>query len=177
MSDTLFPPAAPDFSDPIGLLKACHTRIQAHCETLQRLLPHLRQQGLDGEARQAIGRVLRYFGSAAQHHHEDEEQEIFPRLVRQSLKLADLIHRLRSDHQAMAERWAQMQPLLQRPENLLADLDAFAAQVEAFSALYEGHIRLEEEELLEIARHILSSADLAKIGQAMAERRGQRWGA
>lgn len=47
-----------------------------------------------------------------------------------------------------------------------------AADVEAFAALYERHIRFEEDELLPMAARLLSDEELARIGRAMRERRG-----
>lgn len=47
-----------------------------------------------------------------------------------------------------------------------------AADVEAFTALYERHIRFEEDELLPMAARLLSDEELARIGRAMRERRG-----
>lgn len=168
-----FPSAAPDFRDPLGLLRACHGRIQHHCATLQRLAEHLRTQGVDAEARTAAGQIHRYFTTAGRHHHADEEQDLFPRLARQSLKLADLVHRLRQDHLRMESLWQQLEPLLLRPDQI-TDHAAFAALVEEFAALYAGHIATENDDLLEMAHHILSSAELKKLGEAMAERRGLR---
>ncbi len=173
MSQSPFPEAAPDFSDPLGLLRACHGRIEQHCATLRKLVPHLREQGLDDEARNAMRNIHRYFTSAGQLHHQDEEQDLFPRLARQSLKLADLIHGLRQDHEKMEALWKQLEPLLARPDHI-DDKEAFAALVDAFTALYHAHIARENEELLELAHHIFSGDELKKLGNRMAERRGVR---
>jgi hemerythrin-like domain-containing protein len=167
-----FPEAAPDFNDPIGLLRACHERILQHCATLERLVEHLRAQGVDAEARSAAGKIHHYFSTAGQHHHQDEEQDLFPRLARQSLKLADRVHRLRQEHTRMDALWQQLGPLLAAPARI-DDLDAFAAQIAEFTALYRDHIARENEDLLELARHILSSDEVKKLGKQMAERRGR----
>lgn len=47
------PETAPGFDDPLGLLAACHGRIQAQCELLLRLQAHLGQFGSDIQASQA----------------------------------------------------------------------------------------------------------------------------
>jgi len=173
MSNELFGESAPDFSDPLGLLRACHSRIEQHCATLQRLSEHLRAQGVDSEARTAAGKVHHYFSTAGQHHHQDEEQDLFPLLARQSLKLADKVHRLRQEHHQLDALWQQLAPLLARPATL-TDHDAFAALVEEFVSAYRSHIAQENDELLEMARHILGRDELKKIGVRMAERRGIR---
>ena len=173
MSQSPFPDAAPDFNDPLGLLRACHGRIEHHCDTLEKLAVHLREHGVDAEARSAAGAIHHYFSTAGQLHHQDEEQDLFPILARQSLKLADQVHRLRRDHQAMDALWQQLAPLLARPA-AIADLDTFAALTADFAAAYRDHIRRENDDLLEMARHILSRAELKKLGAQMAARRGIR---
>lgn len=172
MSLSPFPEAAPDFSDPLGLLRACHERILNHCTTLERLVEHLRTHGVDAEARSAAGKIHHYFSTAGQHHHQDEEQDLFPRIARQSLKLADLVHRLRQDHERMDALWQQLGPLLATPARI-SDLDALAALIAEFTTLYRSHITRENTELLELARHILSSDEVNRLGKQMAERRGR----
>lgn len=172
MTHSPFPEAAPDFTDPLGLLRACHERIVQHCATLERLVEHLRAHDVDAEARSAAGKIHHYFSTAGQHHHQDEEEDLFPRLARQSLKLADLVHRLRQDHARMDALWQQLAPLLAAPGRI-DDLDAFAAQVTEFASLQRSHVARENEDLLEMARHILSSDEMKKLGKRMAERRGR----
>lgn len=173
MNDGLFPSAAPDFSDPLGLLRACHQRIAQHCDTLLRLADHLQAQGVDADARKAAGQVYRYFSTAARHHHQDEEQDLFPLLARQSLKLADRVHRLHRDHERMDGLWQALAPQLEKLGSI-EDFAAFKAEVEAFGTAYRDHIAFEEEDVLDVAQHILSSDQLKKIGRSMAERRGQQ---
>lgn len=170
-----FPESAPDFSDPLGLLRACHERMLAHCARLTRLAAHLQEHGANSEALQAAGTIYRYFTTAARHHHDDEEQDLFPLLAQQSLKLADLVHRLKQDHVELDALWRELEPQLQRPANI-SDLYGFAQLCERFEAAYQRHIAIENSELLEMARHIFSQAELKKLGSRMAERRGVRPG-
>ncbi len=172
MNISPFPEAAPDFSKPLALLRACHERILHNCNTLERLLEHLQQHDLDSDARQAAGKIHRYFSTAGQFHHQDEEQDLFPLLARQSLKLADRVHRLRQEHNQMDALWQQLAPLLAKPANI-TDLAAFASLVEKFTTSYRNHIAFENEEVLEMAEHILSRDAQKKLGAKMAERRGQ----
>lgn len=170
-TNELFPPAAPDFSDPLGLLRACHERVFKHCDIVENLAAHLADKGLDQEAREAAAQVHRYFSVAAKHHHEDEEQDVFPRLARQSLKLADLIHSLKQEHERLDALWAEIAPLLAKPVSI-EDVEAFQAQAERLADAYRSHARKENSELLEMAQHIFGSDELKQIGRAMAERRG-----
>lgn len=167
----LFPPAAPDFSDPLGLLRACHERMLQHCATLLKLADHITAGGVDAEAREAAARIYKYFSQAARHHHQDEEQDLFPRLARQSLKLADRVHARKQEHQNIEALWQQLVPLLTRPAEI-NDPAAFQSLAQQFATAYRDHIRQENEELLEIAQHIFSREELRQIGEKMAERRG-----
>ena len=156
----------PDFDDPLGLLKACHQRMLAHCETLEKLPQHIIDKGVDDEARSAIRRVINYFTSSAAHHHQDEEEDLFPILARQSLKLADHVNTARQQHRAISEAWETLQPGLKDPALLNNE------QVRKFSSLYREHIAYEEKELLFMAQHILSHEQLDELGNRMARRRG-----
>jgi hemerythrin-like domain-containing protein len=167
----LFPPAAPDFSDPLGLLRACHERVLQHCELLLKLADHITSHGADQEAREAAVKIHKYFSVAGKHHHQDEEQDIFPRLSRVSLKLADRVYRLKQQHQAIDALWGQIAPLLTRPATI-EDNAAFLALAQQLAELYRDHIHMENEELLDVAQHIFSREELKQIGEKMAERRG-----
>ncbi len=166
------PHPAPDFNDPLGLLSACHDRILQHCDLLERLLEHLDDKGSDDEARQAAAAILRYFDTAGRLHHQDEEQDLFPRLVRTSLKMAELIHELRQEHERLDRLWDPLSASLQRLQDI--DLNALRGQAEAFIEASREHVRRENGELLSVARHLLSEKEQRRIGEAMAERRDVR---
>jgi hemerythrin-like domain-containing protein len=168
----LFSEPAPDFTDPLGLLRACHERILGLCDTLLKLPAHIEANGVDDELRNAAANIHRYFSTAAQLHHQDEEQDIFPLLARQSLKLADLIHRLKQEHLELDALWQKLEPRLARPASI-EDPEAFSALIGRFTEAYRSHAMKENEELLDIAVHIFSSEQLKVIGEHMAERRGQ----
>lgn len=173
MSNTPFPSLAPDFSDPLGLLHACHERILQHTALLEWLASQLQQQAPDSEIIQTAGRIHRYFSTAAQHHHEDEEQDIFPLLARQSLKLAEQVHQLRQQHQQLETLWQAVAPQLQKPA-AITDTTAFADACQALASAYKKHVELENGGVLEVAQHIFSQDELRQIGRRMAERRGLR---
>jgi hemerythrin-like domain-containing protein len=170
-TNDLFPTAAPNFSDPLGLLRACHERVLQHCDLLINLAAHIGNKGVDQEAREAAAKIHKYFSVAGKHHHQDEEQDIFPRLARQSLKLADRVHQLKQDHQNLDALWGQLLPLLAKPA-AIEDSAAFMQQAEQFAEAYRAHISKENEELLDVAQHIFSREELKQIGEKMAERRG-----
>ena len=71
---------APDFSQPIAVLKHCHDRIRKQLQTMQNLVSHLPAHGADADAQKAAQAVLKYFNNAAHLHHDDEEQNLMPML-------------------------------------------------------------------------------------------------
>jgi len=172
MSEPLVP-ELPDFDDPLGVLRACHQRMLAQCDTLEKLPGHIAANGIDAEAHSAITRIVTYFSGSAVHHHQDEEQDLFPLLNRQSLKLADIVYRLKKDHEQLDRLWQQLLSDLNKPGSI-AENTGFGAHVDAFCAAYRAHIDIENKQLLGMAQHILSGKQLQEIGRSMARRRGQR---
>ncbi len=161
--------AAPDFSDPLGLLAACHQRMLNHCQLLERMPAWLDEHGVDDEMQRGISSVLRYFNTAAIHHHEDEEQDLFPLLMKDPT-LSALIERLQGEHRSLASHW----------RNLAAELDslrnghptsAFANSIMAFTGAYRSHIDVENRDVLPIAATLLDEGQLHRLGVAMARRR------
>ena len=172
-SDTGLPENLPGFDDPIGLLRACHKNMQDHCELLAALLD---KASLDDEARDAARKLSRYFSQSAPLHHRDEEEDLFPRINRQSLKTAELVHTLKKQHETLDALWNDIAPELKK---LPADgfSDAFKQSAMEFSTLCREHIAMENRELLPLASNSLSQQALAEIGERMAARRGVKYSA
>lgn len=170
-SNNPFPESAPDFSDPLGLLKACHKNILAFCDQLEELAQTIESGPIDFKVAGSAGKVYRYFKTAGRHHHDDEEIDIFPLLNRTSLKLADRVNRAKQEHLHQDELWATLAPQLANPV-AIKDGSTFAATAREFIESQRTHLRFEEEELFEMAQHLIGQADLEKIGRKMAERRG-----
>ena len=170
-SNNPFPETAPDFNDPLGLLKACHKNILHFCDQLEEVAQKIESGPIGFEIAGSAGKVYRYFKTAGKHHHEDEEKQIFPILNRTSLKLADRVNQARKEHQNQDALWATIAPQLANPISI-KDSAAFAATAREFIESQRAHIKFEEEELFEIAQHLIGQADLEKIGRKMAERRG-----
>jgi len=171
-----FPQAAPDFSQPIAALKACHERIRAQCDTLRRLLEHMKGNGCDGEARAAAAAIMRYFDTAARHHHADEEEDLLPRMmaaatIGRGSKLTRMIADIATEHRAMSREWTDLRAVLQEiSAGEPTPLDPLL--VDRFVKLYQSHIAVEEASVYPLAEMLLSRDDLREIGASMAERRG-----
>jgi hemerythrin-like domain-containing protein len=169
------PPAA-GFDLPLEMLEACHRRVERQCATLRRVVPHLSANGADAQARDAAQAVMRYFDTAAPRHHADEEEDLFPALLESmagsdAVCLREIIQGLCDQHRELERRWAGLRRDLVRVasgQGSTLSLD----DVEAFVALYEGHIAREENELLPMARRLLADAEIDRIGRAMLDRRG-----
>lgn len=163
------------FEVPLEMLAACHQRVEAQCALLHRLVIHVSAHGADRQARDAAGIVMRYFDTSARHHHADEEVDLFPALIESmagsdAVCLNELIDSLSTDHRELEHRWRHLRPALEqvvsgRATTLSGD------EVQVFVGLYERHIAREESELLPMAKRLLGSAELDRIGVAMRERR------
>jgi hemerythrin-like domain-containing protein len=173
MATDLFSEAtAPGFDDPLGMLAACHRRIERQLTTLDRLQRHLPEHGCDTDARAAARGILRYFDTAAPNHHADEEASVFPRLLATLPGRADtLLADLERDHRTLAANWRHLRPLLAGiAAGERANLSA--KEVADVRAAYTAHIAREEGEMIPLAARTLGPATLAEIGKEMAARRG-----
>ena len=68
----------PSFDDPIGMLEACHRRIEQKLEALARASAALATD--TPAALAALAEVVGYFDQAGTRHKEDEEFSLFPRV-------------------------------------------------------------------------------------------------
>ena len=162
------PDELPGFDDPIGMLRACHNKILDHCDLLEGLL--------DKPVQDTATRVHRYFNTSAPLHHQDEEEDLFPRINRQSLKIADLVHNLKKEHQELNRLWGRIAADLKSlPKEGFSD--EFKQAAHEFCRLNRTHITVENRDLLPMATGILSSQDLGAVGETMAARRGVRYSA
>lgn len=162
--------SGPGYDDPLGLLAACHRRIESQCALLHKLVAHLRANGNDTAAREAANGIVRYFDTAGRHHHEDEEQDVFPVLVAHAPALAPLIEELAAEHARMESTWHRLRRALAEISNGAPTLDG--TLVDQFSAVYRAHIAREEQEVFSQARQQLSDEELKTLAHGMARRRG-----
>jgi pyridoxamine 5'-phosphate oxidase len=172
----LLPDTAPDFDQPVAVLKHCHGRIRKQLATLEKLLAHLPEHGADQQARQAAGAVLRYFEKAAHLHHDDEEQDLIPmlRAVAQgedAATLQALAPVILQDHKDMDAMWQDLH------EQLSAIADGSGTQLSAgtvqrFAQRYLNHMEREESTMAPMALRLFDPQQMKQLGQAMQRRRG-----
>lgn len=167
---------APDFDQPIAVLKHCHDRIRKQLATLDKLLAHLPEFGADEQARQAAGAVLKYFEKAAHLHHDDEEQDLIPmlRAVAQgedAATLQALAPVILQDHKDMDAIWQdlheQLTAIAEGGSTVLS-----ASAVQRFSQRYLSHMEREEGTMAPMALRLFSPEQMAQLGKAMQARRG-----
>lgn len=163
----------PGFDEPLALLRACHKNILAYCDRLDALVAHVDRQGIDNDARKAARDILRYFSTSALQHHRDEEEDLFPRLNRQSIRIAELIRDLKQEHTKLDQLWENISPeLKQLPDKGFSA--GFLQAARDFCTLSRQHVNRENMEFLPLASSSLSQLELTDIGESMAARRGVR---
>ena len=173
---SLLPDTAPDFDQPIAVLKHCHGRIRKQLATLEKLLAHLPEHGADEQARQAAAAVLKYFDKAAHLHHDDEEQDLIPMLRavargEDAATLQALAPVILQDHKDMDAMWQDLHEQLA----MIADGSAAmlsSSTVQRFVQRYQGHMEREETTMAPMALRLFSPEQMAQLGQAMQRRRG-----
>lgn len=175
MNNLLSDPA-PDFDQPVAVLKHCHGRIRKQLATLEKLLGHLPEHGADEQARQAATAVLKYFDKAAHLHHEDEEQDLLPMLLavaqgEDAATLQALAPVILQEHKDMDGMWQDLH------EQLTAIADGSGTQLSAsivrrFVQSYQGHMEREEGIVAPMALRLFGPDQMARLGGAMRRRRG-----
>ena len=174
--NTLLPDPAPDFDQPVAVLKHCHGRIRKQLATLEKLLGHLPEHGADEQARQAASAILKYFDKAAHLHHDDEEQDLLPMLLavaqgEDAATLQALVPVILQEHKDMDAMWQDLH------EQLTAIADGSGKQLSAsivrrFVQSYLGHMEREEGIVAPMALRLFGPDQMARLGTAMRRRRG-----
>ena len=174
--NTLLPEPAPDFDQPVAVLKHCHGRIRKQLATLEKLLAHLPGHGADEQAQQAAAAVLKYFDKAAHLHHEDEEQDLLPMLLavaqgEDAATLQALVPVILQQHKDMDAMWQDLH------EQLASVADGSGTHLSAsivrrFVQCYQEHMEREESIVAPMALRLFDPDQMARLGDAMRRRRG-----
>lgn len=165
---------APTFDQPFEMMTACHERLQRMLGLLGKLAGHMASHGADEQARQAARDVMRYFDKAAPQHHRDEELHVFPPLLAQGEPAtAAVVGKLQAEHLRMDEQWHEVRAVLAAIAQGSASVITGGQQaaLDAFAALYAGHLAAEEEIAYPAARALLDAPAVAAMGREMQARR------
>lgn len=169
-----------DFDRPIDMMQDCHRRVERFLTALV-LAGDTALDPLDDESKQLLKMALDYFKGASPLHNLDEETSLFPRLrehsdqagVEEALVVIERLERdhdeaepLHEEQEALGRRWLQ--------DGFLAPADRarFVKLSASLRALYEEHIRLEDEHVYVVARRVIDDATQQQIGAEMRARRG-----
>lgn len=171
-----------DYSDPLGLLSDCHRRIEQFLGVLIEVTGQARGAELNEDQRNGLEAALKYFREATPKHTSDEEESLFPRMLESSDERArsaiSRLDELHSDHEkadtahaeveALGNQWISIGTLSSE------SIERLRALLEQLQSTYEKHIAVEDNEIFPLAGQILSSADIAAVGQEMAARRATK---
>lgn len=166
------------FSEPTGLLSDCHRRIESFLGVLE-AVGKVIDQPVDEEKARALGAALSYFRDAATKHTADEEESLFPRLRRLDdagvRAVMQQLRQLEDDHRAADPLHAQVERLGRKylAEGTLAAAEVadYRGAMARLRAMYEQHIRLEDEVVFPLAKRALPEAEKSAIAVEMAGRR------
>lgn len=169
----------PSFDDPIGMLRACHRRIERAVEILLRVAGRAAEGPLDAPARTALRQVLDYFATSVPRHTADEEESLFPRLaVGAPREAAEAARWLSEQHAVLESLHAEAERLGRElvETGALPPGEAGARRLAEVAAqlrqIYTEHIRAEDDALFPLAERTLAREELERVGQEMAARRG-----
>jgi hemerythrin-like domain-containing protein len=179
----LFEPA-PTFDDPLGMLRACHRRIERALTVIERIAAVERLGTLDAPTEEALRQTLHYFRTGVPRHAKDEEESLFPRM-RWALRdrapaAAACLDTLEEEHVAADAAHQELEALGER----LLDAGRFATAEErawfseligSLRRLYQQHIRREDVELFPLAAMVMDEQGRYAIGAEMAARGGIDW--
>jgi hypothetical protein len=167
-------PALP--SAALALHRSCQQRLRHQCASLRNLVRHLVDSGADdARVRGALAELGPAFEATLALHRADQETDLFPALL-ESMAGSDatcirqMAQDLGAEHRALDTQWRRVRAALEAIVDG-AKVEMPSTEVEALASLCERHTDFEDAELLPMADRLLSDPELARLVNAMAERR------
>lgn len=153
---------------PLQALHAEHASIAAVLHALQQLVREL--EGGRSPGAEVFKAILYYLDVFPERFHHPKEDTLLFAVVRRRTDLAEaVLARLEEQHAAGAEAIRHLEQALVRWESGgPTERDAFCAQAKTFVARYREHMRLEELELMPLARQVLRPEDWQQIETGFA---------
>ena len=151
----------------LRIIEREHRSLAAVLHGLLYLVREIRYGG-DEPDFELLNAMVRYVDVFSERfHHPKEDAYLFERLGVRHSDAAALIDRLKREHESGAVRLRELQDKLKRYEETgPSALPEFAAQLAAFAAFHWGHMRLEEDSLIPLAKLHLTAADWHEIDAA-----------
>ncbi len=147
-----------------------HRSIAAVLHGMQFLLREQRQRGvtMDPQVFRCMVYYLDVFPERC--HHPKEDRYLFASVRERTREADDIIDQLEAEHERGAQAMRELEQALVRYEGGgEEEFAAFEAAVTRFVENYWAHMRREEQELMPIARRVLTADDWARIEAAFAE--------
>jgi len=169
-------PPVPVQTDVIDDLLACHARIRHHLELAQRIVEGSAASSAKDIA-EAAADVTRYFTVALPLHAMDEDLSLWPRLAAATIPpgVRALLTQTTLEHRAMNQIIEEIAPLWRevaaQPSICRGRRTELGVAVAELDALFEEHLRIEEEILFPALRRHLDPATLAEARREMRARR------
>jgi iron-sulfur cluster repair protein YtfE (RIC family) len=163
----------PEQQDAISWLLACHQRIRHFTALAQKLASGV--AATPEEVKEAAESVLRYFTVALPLHEQDEERSLLPRLMGKDPALDHALSLMQQEHRQIDTALAVMLPLLahiiQDPNQRAVHTGELETQVKQLEALWQPHLRREEEVIFVAAERSLDASEKDALMREMKARR------
>lgn len=153
----------------LSILQDEHQALAAMLRSLSMMLAHARRHGAlpDFDVLRAMLFYIDEFPE--RRHHPKESQLLFPLLRERAPALAPVLGRLDADHARGEHAIRALEHALLAFEVMgPARRENFEAAVRRYIDFYLGHMALEEEAVLPVARQVLGPADWAVLDEAFA---------
>ena len=168
------PLPAEAFADPLGLILAAHARQRQLCDQFDALVNEHKIEAVAPLAQQ----LLDFINGDLARHTEDEERDLFPLLRQRCLPedgIEHVLDQLSAEHeldQDLVDFMIEDLKLLAEGR-ILPNPIRFLMNAKEFTVTQRRHLSWENRTVLPLAHRRLTADDLAALGRAMAERRGQ----
>jgi len=150
----------------LDILRDEHQALAAMLRSLSMMLAHARRHGAlpDFDVLRAMLFYIDEFPE--RRHHPQESQLLFPLLRERAPALAPVLDRLDADHARGEHAIRELEHALLAFEVMgPARRENFEAAVHRYIDFYLGHMALEEEAVLPVARQVLTPADWQRLDE------------
>ncbi len=124
----------------------------------------------DTSRAEQVAAHLDFLLNGLHHHHSGEDENIWPRLLDRAAPEADLINRMETQHERVAELSEQLRTQLEMWRHTATGGDALAATVEDFTAALVDHLDDEEAHVVPLIRTHITAEEWTRFGQLTFEK-------
>ncbi len=125
--------------------------------------------GATGRSEQ-IAAHLNFLLNGIHHHHTGEDEHIWPLLVERAAPQAELVKRMETQHEVVAERSERVRSILDRWRESATDGEPLAVAIDEFTAALVEHLDEEEAHVVPLIRAHITAAEWERFGQETFEK-------